>query len=226
MTFFDWTGECSSSTPGSHSEWRSYGTVCHSPDRLTHRYDRRKWESTRQVRQRETTSGIWCQPLRCYLLLMLSCACSSPFLRVPAGSEVNAWMCDCVWGRHKWTTEAQRQRGRELSSTQHSNEPAAFTRAHTNSSPTTPALHSAVGHRGRSRRGEKDRHAARGRVRVRELERRGEERESCGLLERTAWLQIRDWLRCFCGLYHYRVLARREAAATKVSGLLWTDDVK
>lgn len=57
-------------------------------------------------------------------------------------------------------------------------------------------------------------------------ERRGEERESCGLLERTAWLQIRDWLRCFCGLYHYRVLARREAAATKVSGLLWTDDVK
>lgn len=201
--------------------------MCHSPDRLTHRYDRRKWESTRQVRQRETTSGIWCQPLRCYLLLMLSCACSSPFLRVPAGSEVNAWMCDCVWGRHKWTTEPQRQRGRELSSTTLQWARSLHTRAqklltHNTSSPFSCRTQRKEQER-RERQTRSERESEGEGVRE---ERRGEERESCGLLERTAWLQIRDWLRCFCGLYHYRVLARREAAATKVSGLLWTDDVK
>lgn len=112
--------------------------------------------------------------------VVICCWCSAVHVPPPfCGCLLEVkWTHECVTACEGDTSEPQNHRGREAESSpqQHSNEPAAFTRAHTNSSPTTPALHSAVGHRGRSRRGEKDRHAARGRVRVRELERRGEER--------------------------------------------------
>lgn len=51
---------------------------------------------------------------------------------------------------------------------------------------------------------------------VREERGRERQRETGGVWGRTPWLQIRGWLRCCYGLYHYRLWAPREVTAMKV----------
>lgn len=182
----------------------------------------RKWELARQVGQEgvatESAFSERRQPIprSNWLLRLWQTHLSLP----PSGClpKVYVCMCVCVWGSRQ--TEASHRGSLQLQP----NELAALALTH------TPHTHTHSPQRrlslqpwdteeeGGEERRERQRVAERESEDegVREERGRERQRETGGVWGRTPWLQIRGWLRCCYGLYHYRLWAPRELTATKV----------